>query len=91
MEIKEIQALIEENRKLAAQVKKLAAENAELSVQKTELEDTVSSLQAMMAWFRKRLYGKMSEKRLPLDPSVLEPSLLTSLYRKGSGPRWMRR
>lgn len=70
-----MQALLEENRKLAAQVKKLAAENAELSVKKAELENTVSSLQAMMAWFRKRLYGKMSEKRLPLDPSVLEPSL----------------
>lgn len=64
METKDIQALLEENRKLAAQVKRLAEENAELSVKKAELEDTVSSLRAMMAWFRKRLFGKMSEKRL---------------------------
>lgn len=75
MKIKEIQALLEENKRLAAQVKKLAEENAELSAKKTELENTVSSLQAMMAWFRKKLFGKMSEKHLPLDPSVLEPSL----------------
>lgn len=75
MDIKEIQALLEENKRLAAQVKKLAEENAELSAKKTELENTVSSLQAMMAWFRKKLFGKMSEKHLPLEPSVLEPSL----------------
>lgn len=29
----------------------------------------------MMDWFRKKLFGKMSEKNLPLDPSVLEPTL----------------
>ena len=75
MEIKDIQALLEENRRLTARLKELAEENAELSARKAELENTVSSLQSMMAWFRKRLFGKMSEKRLPLDPSVLEPSL----------------
>ena len=68
MEIKDIQALIEENKKLAAQVEKLIAE-------KVELENTVSSLKSMMDWFRKKLFGKMSEKNLPLDPSVLEPTL----------------
>lgn len=28
-----------------------------------------------MGWSRKKLFGKMSEKNLPLDPSVLEPTL----------------
>ena len=68
MEIKDMQTLIEENKKLAAQVEKLIAE-------KVELENTVSSLKSMMDWFRKKLFGKMSEKNLPLDPSVLEPTL----------------
>ena len=68
MEIKDIQALIEENKRLAAQVEKLAAEKA-------ELENTVSSLKSMMDWLRKKLFGKMSEKNLPLDPSALEPTL----------------
>ena len=68
MEAKDIQAIIEENKRLAAQVEKLTAEKA-------ELENTVSSLKSMMAWFRKKLFGSMSEKNLPLDPSVLEPTL----------------
>lgn len=68
MEIKDIQALIEENKRLAAQVEKLTAE-------KVELENAVSSLQSMMDWYRKKLFGKMSEKNLPLDPSALEPTL----------------
>ena len=41
MEIKDIQALIEENKRLAAQVEKLTAEKA-------ELENAVSSLKSMM-------------------------------------------
>lgn len=28
-----------------------------------------------MGWSRKKLFGKMSEKNLPLDPSVLAPTL----------------
>lgn len=36
---------------------------------------TIDSLQNMMAWFRKKMFGSMSEKNLPLDPSVLEPTL----------------
>lgn len=46
-----------------------------LIAEKVELENTVSSLKSMMDWFRKKLFGKMSEKNLPLDPSVLEPTL----------------
>lgn len=84
MGIKDIQALIEENKKLAAQVEKLVAE-------KVELENTVSSLKSMMDWFRKKLFGKMSEKNLPFDPSVLEPTLfdmsLSEEDRAASKPR----
>ena len=61
MKIKEIQALIEENKRLQAQVEKLSAE-------KVELENAVSSLKSMMEWYRKKFFGKMSEKNLPLDP-----------------------
>lgn len=61
METKEIQALFEENKRLLAEVKKLSAE-------KVELENAVSSLKSMMEWYRKKLFGKMSEKNLPLDP-----------------------
>lgn len=68
MEIKDIQALIEENKRLAAQVEKLTAE-------KVELESAIASLKSMMDWLRKKQFGKMSEKNLPLDPSVLEPTL----------------
>jgi len=68
MKEKDIQALVEENRKLSERV-------AELMAEKSELQNTVASLTAQMAWFRKKLYGSMSEKRLPLDPKVLEPTL----------------
>ena len=68
MEIKDIQALVEENRRLAEQVQKLTEE-------KVELQEAVSSLMAQMAWFRKKFFGSMSEKHLPLDPNALEPTL----------------
>ena len=68
MEAKDIRALVAENKRLAAQVEKLTAEKA-------GLENTVASMKSMMEWYRKKLFGKMSEKNLPLDPSVLEPTL----------------
>lgn len=40
-----------------------------------KMQATIDSLQNMMAWFRKKLFGSMSEKNLPLAPSVLEPTL----------------
>ena len=69
MEIKDMQALIEENKRLQAQIEKLSAEKA-------ELENTVSSLKSTMHWFLKKLFGKLSEKKLPLDPLALEPTLI---------------
>ncbi len=35
----------------------------------------VDDLRAQMAWFRRKIFGSMSEKRLPMDPSVMEPTL----------------
>ena len=35
-----------------------------------------------MDWFRKKLFGKMSEKNLPLDPSALEPTLFDDQHRE---------
>lgn len=82
MEIKEIQALIEENKKLSAQVEMLAQKTAALEKEKSglekeksELEEVIASLKSTMEWMRRKLFGKMSEKHLPLDPSVLEPTL----------------
>ena len=89
MEIKDIQALIKENKRLQEQVERLSGEKSVLSAEKqilsekvdsltkanTELEAANASLKSMMEWYRKKLFGKMSEKNLPLDPSALEPTL----------------
>lgn len=37
----------------------------------TSLDATVKGLQDQLAWLRKKVFGKMSEKCLPLDPSQL--------------------
>ena len=70
-----IRSLEAELAKLTEENEKLSAEKALLEQKKVELENTVSSLKSMMEWFRKKLFGKMSEKNLPLDPSALEPTL----------------
>lgn len=50
----------------------IAAQAAEIE----RLRIKVSSLEDQLYWLRKKMFGKMSEKNLPLDPSVLnEPSL----------------
>ncbi|MBO7256117.1 MAG: hypothetical protein J6V04_02175, partial [Bacteroidales bacterium] len=81
--------LEELNRQLEDEQKKLAAAKSVISKleadsqnkQKTidQMQSVIDSLQNMMAWFRKKLFGSMSEKRLPLDPSVLQPSLFDDL------------
>ena len=70
-----IRSLEAELAKLTEENEKHSAEKALLEQKKAELENTVSSLKSMMEWFRKKLFGKMSEKNLPLDPSALEPTL----------------
>jgi len=63
-----LDALKSELAKMSAVVDKLRAE-------KEEMQQVIDNLRSMMAWFRKKLYGSMSEKNLPLDPNVLEPTL----------------
>lgn len=40
-----------------------------------ELEAMVSSLERQLSWLQKRLFGKMSEKNLSLDPMALQGTL----------------
>jgi len=50
----------------------IAAQAAEIE----RLQNKVASLESQLFWLRKKMFGKMSEKNLPLDPAVLsEPSL----------------
>lgn len=57
----------------------MASEQEIISSQAAEIERLnakVSGLEDQLYWLRKKLFGKMSEKNLPLDPSVLgEPGL----------------
>ena len=50
----------------------IAAQAAEIE----RLKNKVASLEDQLHWLRKKMFGKMSEKNLPLDPAVLsEPGL----------------
>ena len=78
----EIQRLREELARLSGEVETLRAERAEMKSanekllsEKEEMQQVINDLRSMMAWFRKKLFYKMSEKNLPLDPNVLEPTL----------------
>lgn len=65
--------------RLQAELARLQAENLKLEEEKEKMQGIIDGLQNMMAWFRKKLFGSMSEKHLPLDPSVLQPSLFDEL------------
>ena len=71
----ENQSLCLQNESLSKEIDTLAQEKDALEKAKAELESANASLKFQMEWLRKRMFGKMSEKHLPLDPSVLEPSL----------------
>ena len=62
---------LENDKKLLERDQKLLERDQKIE----KMQATIDSLQNMMAWFRKKLFGSMSEKNLPLDPSVLEPTL----------------
>ena len=49
---------------------------ATLTAENNKLKEKVANLEEQLYWLRKKMFGKMSEKNLPLDPSVLgEPTL----------------
>lgn len=57
---------------MASEQEIIAAQAAEIE----RLKNKVASLEDQLCWLRKKMFGKMSEKNLPLDPSVLsEPTL----------------
>ena len=59
--------------------KEMAAEQEIIAAQAAEIErlkNKVASLEDQLYWLRKKMFGKMSEKNLPLDPAALgEPTL----------------
>lgn len=57
------------------EIQRLQAQIATLLAEKEEMQAVIDDLRAQMAWFRKKFFGKMSEKHLPTDPSILEPTL----------------
>ena len=75
--------LIEENMRLNAELEssrqKMMSVLEKFSAQMDKisaLESEVASLKDQLYWLRKKMFGKMSEKNLPLDPAVLsEPTL----------------
>ena len=78
----EVASLQEENIVLQKKSSDLSQKGLEKDKKIVEMDKTIESMQAtidslqnMMAWFRKKMFGSMSEKNLPLDPSVLEPTL----------------
>lgn len=74
----EIKRLRERNASLNSEVSSLSSEVSSLSSEKesmgseiTSLNAEISSLKDQLAWLRKKVFGKMSEKHLPLDPAQL--------------------
>lgn len=57
----------------------MASEQEIIAAQAVEIErlrNKVASLEDQLYWLRKKMFGKMSEKNLPLDPATLsEPTL----------------
>ena len=65
---------------MASEQEIIAAQAAEIE----RLKSTVASLEDQLYWLRKKMFGKMSEKNLPLDPTVLsEPTLFDDPLTEG--------
>ena len=60
-------------------IQKMTSEQQIIAEQAAEIErlrSKVASLEDQLYWLRKKMFGKMSEKNLPLDPTALmEPTL----------------
>ena len=67
--------LEEESCRLRAEKTRLEEEGRKLKLEKDKMQGVIDSLQNQMTWLRKKLFGSMSEKRLPMSPSILEPTL----------------
>lgn len=76
----QIETIQSEKVSLESKVSGLETAKSSLEVARTRLENKVSELERQLEWFRRRIFGKMSEKNLPLDPAVLnEPTLFGDL------------
>ena len=65
---------------MASEQEIIAAQAAEIE----RLKSKVASLEDQLHWLRKKMFGKMSEKNLPLDPTVLsEPTLFNDPLTEG--------
>ena len=74
----EILRLQSELARLQEEVKSLQEEGLRKDRKMEQMQSVIDSLRNMMAYFRKRLFGSMSEKHLPLDPSCSRHSLTRS-------------
>ena len=63
------------NTELNAVISTLQKNLDTLQKENDSLQQTIHHLQQVMETYRKALYGKKSEKHLPIDPSELEPTL----------------
>ncbi|MBQ9654364.1 MAG: IS66 family transposase [Bacteroidales bacterium] len=78
----EKERLSKESEALRAQEEELVRLNKvveKLRAEKDEMQAVIDDLRAQMAWFRKKFFASMSEKHLPLDPNVLEPTLFDTV------------
>lgn len=65
---------------MASEQEIIAAQAAEIE----RLKSKVASLEDQLYWLRKKMFGKMSEKNLPLDPTVLSgPTLFDDPLTEG--------
>lgn len=51
------------------QIKAIIQENERLRKENDALSGKVASLEQSLYWLRKKMFGRMSEKNLPLDPN----------------------
>lgn len=72
----------DEHQEFKDKIESLEREKAILETEKSALQKQTSELQAIkqnltqqLEWFRKQLFGKKSEKHLPINPDALMPSL----------------
>ena len=71
---------LESGIKNLAQIKEAFNSQAEAIIAEKEAiidryEQKISSLESQLEWFRKQMFGKKSEKHLPVDPTALIPGL----------------